>query len=102
MWTLRDAWRLVAGWSELATACGYVLALHGSVLLKGKGGDVDLIALPTRKDPMSIMEFVWTLANTLPPECREVQRSPAVIVPHATGYQIWTGGKMIDLLVLEV
>ena len=47
-WTLEQGLRIIPGIAQIAERFGYSVALSGSVLLSGEGGDLDLRFIPEK------------------------------------------------------
>jgi hypothetical protein len=96
-WTIEDARTLLYGVMQPMARLGYVIGVHGSVMLEGKGRDLDLLALSPWDVPRH-PELVYVILATH-------TGVEEVLVPgvehHGTLAYVWVafGNKLVDLAV---
>lgn len=98
--TIEEAQRVIALLSPVAHGQGYMLALYGSVLTRGYGRDIDVIAVPWRPGAASPEELIRVLC-TQGFESPEVGRRGAMST-YATVIIEKQTGLPIDLQIREV
>lgn len=104
-WTLKEAWQLFVKLQPEARRCGYLLSIFGSVIERGEGNDLDLVAVPISCEALAGQELARKLAcvwaHDVIAHMHTITQSPRVLVPRATGWQIADpANRRVDLLVI--